>query len=212
MPPIELLFPTQIYQSRPAGAKAQRLRDDLERACLAIADGDKAGQAWCSEHAYAGYTSYGSLDDLVWRDPVIADLAAMLDTHVATFARSLDFDLGARKLALDSLWVNILAPGGMHAGHIHPGSVISGTYYVALPDGAAGLKFEDPRLQQMMASPPRRARSAQHNKSFVEVAPKPGTILLWESWLRHEVPPSRAKRNRISISFNYNWPALAVAD
>ena len=98
----------------------------------------------------------------------------------------------------------------MHAGHIHPGSVISGTYYVALPDGAAGLKFEDPRLQQMMAAPPRRSNASRRNKSFVEIAPKPGTILLWESWLRHEVPPSRAKRDRISISFNYNWPVTTA--
>ena len=209
MPPLQMLFTTQLYQARPNGAKAVRLRDDLERACVAIAEGDSAGQAWCREHAYRGYTSYASLDDLVWRDPVIADLAAILDGHVATFARALDFDLGGRPLALDSLWVNILEPGGMHAGHIHPGSVISGTYYVALPDGAAGLKFEDPRLQHMMAAPPRRANAIQLNKHFVEIAPKAGTILLWESWLRHEVPPSRAKQNRISISFNYNWPIAA---
>ena len=212
MPPIELLFPTQIYQARPTGAKAQRLRDDLERACLAIAEGDGAGQAWCVENDYRGYTSYGSLNDLVWRDPVIAELAAILNGHVATFARSLEFDLGARPLALDSLWVNILKPGGMHAGHIHPGSVISGTYYVALPEGAAGLKFEDPRSALMMLSPPRSAKAERQNRSFVQMAPKSGTILLWESWLRHEVPPSRAKQNRISISFNYNWPLVAEAE
>ena len=210
MPSVDILFPTQIYQTRPAGAASERLRADLERACHAIAEGDRAGQAWCRQHNYKGYTSYGSLNDLAWRDPVIADLVAMLDTHVGRFARSLDFDLGRRKLALDSLWVNILEPGGMHAGHIHPGSVISGTYYVALPDGAAGLKFEDPRLQQMMAAPPRRPGASRRNKSFVEVTPKPGTVLLWESWLRHEVPASRAKRPRISISFNYNWPTQAA--
>ncbi len=210
MPPVDLLFSTQIYQARPAGTKAQRLCQDLGRACHAIAEGDVAGQAWCREHGYHGYTSYGSLNDLVWRDPVIADLAAMLDAHVATFARELELDLGSRPLMLDSLWVNILEPGGMHAGHIHPGSVISGTYYVALPAGAAGLKFEDPRLQLMMASPPRRAKASPRNRRFVEVTPKPGTILLWESWLRHEVPPSRAQEPRISISFNYNWPAPAA--
>lgn len=209
MPALEHLFATQIYQARPTGAAAERLRVDLERACFAIAEGDGAGQAWCEAHAYRGYTSYGSLNDLVWRDPVIAELAAMLDGHVAKFARTLDYDLGRRPLALDSLWVNILEPGGMHAGHIHPGSVISGTYYVALPEGAAGLKFEDPRLAQMMAAPPRRASAVRANKSFVEIAPKPGTVLLWESFLRHEVPPSRAAQERVSISFNYNWPVRA---
>ena len=210
MPPLDALFPTQIYLARPTGAAATRLRADLERACAAIAEGDGAGQAWCAANAYPGYTSYGSLNDLVWRDPVIADLAKMLDGHVAKFARALEYDLGRRPLMLDSLWVNVLQPGGMHAGHIHPGNVISGTYYVALPDGAAGLKFEDPRLQQMMAAPPRRAGAGRAHKSFIEVTPKPGAVLLWESFLRHEVPPSRAQTPRISISFNYNWPPLAA--
>jgi uncharacterized protein (TIGR02466 family) len=30
-------------------------------------------------------------------------------------------------------------------------------------------------------------------------------VLMWESWLRHEVAASRAKAERISISFNYAW-------
>ena len=210
MASVEVVFPTQIYRARPAGAPAARLRADLEWACRTIAAHDGAGQDWCRAHDYKGYTSYGSLNDLAWRDPVMSELVAVLDTHVARFARRLDFDLGRRKLALDSLWVNILEPGGMHAGHIHPGSVVSGTYYVALPEGAAGLKFEDPRLQQMMAAPPRRPSAGRRNRSFVEVTPKPGMLLLWESWLRHEVPPSRARRDRISISFNYNWPAQAA--
>ncbi len=30
-----------------------------------------------------------------------------------------------------------------------------------------------------------------------------GSVLLWESWLRHEVPAGTAKDERISISFNY---------
>jgi uncharacterized protein (TIGR02466 family) len=101
------------------------------------------------------------------------------------------------------LWINILEPGGRHTGHIHPGSVVSGTYYVALPKGAAGLKFEDPRLTQMMAAPPRRADAPQEQRAFVEVIPEPGMVLLWESWLRHEVPETKAKSDRISISFNY---------
>lgn len=209
-PPVEQLFPTHVYQVRPGGAKAQRLREDLERSCLALANDDAAGRAWCREHGYKGYTSYGTLEDLAWRDPVVAELVDIIDVHVMAFAEALDFDLGDRPLALDNIWVNILEPGGMHAGHIHPGSVISGTYYVALPEGARGLKLEDPRLQMMMASPPKRAKAERMNRSFVDIAPKPGTLLLWESWLRHEVPPSRARENRISISFNYNWPQRAA--
>ena len=55
----------------------------------------------------------------------------------------------------------------------------------------------------MMAAPPRRQRARLENKSFVNVQPKPGTVLLWESWLRHDVPMNLAETERVSVSFNY---------
>jgi uncharacterized protein (TIGR02466 family) len=103
------------------------------------------------------------------------------------------------------MWVNVLEPGGFHAGHIHPHCVISGTYYARVPDGASALKFEDPRLPLMMAAPPRRDDAPEEFKQFVYFAPKEGEVLMWESWLRHEVVRCMAKEPRISVSFNYKW-------
>jgi uncharacterized protein (TIGR02466 family) len=197
------LFVSPVYRAALlSGEGGEALLRDLARSCRAIAAQDMAGQAWCRKHAYHGYTSYASLADLPWRDPVIADLVRRLDKHVAKFAEALEFDLDA-PLVLDSLWVNVLEPGGHHAAHIHPNSVVSGTYYVTLPKGAAGLKFEDPRLAQMMAAPPRRRDASEANRRFVEVTPEPGQVLLWESFLRHEVPTTKGRGERISISFNY---------
>ena len=183
----------------------RRLNEDLVNSCEAIAADDAAGQAWCVENGYKGYTSYASLDDLTWRDPAFAELGAAIDPHVASFARSLDLDLAGRPLTLDSIWINILESGGHHAAHIHPHSVISGTYYVAVPAGASAIRFEDPRLALMMAAPPRKPKARGGNRTFVSVAPRPGTLLLWESWLRHEVPVNAAQEARISTSFNYRW-------
>jgi len=199
---IETLFATRLYRARlPAGGRA--LNAVLEKTCRAIAAEDRAGQRWCREHDYRGYTSYASLDDLPTRASVFAELIAHLDTHVRAFARTLEFDLDARRLALDSFWINVLKPGGAHTAHIHPHSVISGTYYVTVPDGASAIRYEDPRLAMMMAAPPKRAGASRGNQSFVTAVPAPGTLLLWESWLRHEVPLNKAKSERISISFNY---------
>lgn len=199
---IETLFATRLYRARlPAGGRA--LNAVLEKTCRAIAAEDRAGQRWCREHDYRGYTSYASLDDLPTRASVFAELISHLDTHVRAFARTLEFDLDARRLALDSFWINVLKPGGAHAAHIHPHSVVSGTYYVTVPDGASAIRYEDPRLAMMMAAPARRAKAARENQSFVAAAPTPGTLLLWESWLRHEVLVNKAKSERISISFNY---------
>jgi uncharacterized protein (TIGR02466 family) len=198
------LFATPLYRAPLAvGETGDALVRDLSRGCRAIAAEDLAGQAWCRKHAYHGYTSYASLADLPWRDPVIADLVKRLDKHVARFADLLEFDLEGRALELDSLWINILEPGGHHAAHIHPNSVVSGTYYVALPKGAAGIQFEDPRLTQMMAAPRRKSDARETNRAFVDITPEPGTVLLWESFLRHAVPVTRGRGERISISFNY---------
>ena len=161
-----------------------------------------AGRRWCREHGYRGYTSYASLNDLPVRDPSFAELARLLNRHVARFAEECAFDLG-RKPKLDSLWVNVLKPGGSHSGHIHPHSIVSGTFYVAVPPGSGALKLEDPRLPMLMAAPGRTDEAPEHQRPFVYAEPAAGRVFLWESWLRHEVMPHSGKGERISISFNY---------
>jgi uncharacterized protein (TIGR02466 family) len=198
----DTLFPTLLDRTS-LGDDA--LVAELEHSVRALAQDDTAGRRWCREHGYRGYTSYASLDDLPRRDPAFADLKRHLDRHVARFAAACAFDLGGRKLRLDSLWVNLLKPGGHHSAHIHPHSVVSGTLYLALPAGSGAIRFEDPRLGLMMAAPPRLPDAPEAMRSFRTVAPEPGTVLLWESWLRHEVLPHTGKEERISVSFNYRW-------
>lgn len=190
--PTRQLFPTHFYEADLGDAP---LIDELADACRDLASEDRAGRAWSKQHGYRGYTSYASLDDLPSRDPRFEDLVRLLNRHVAVFAKDSGFELG-KKLKLDSLWVNVLKPGGTHSGHIHPHSVVSGTVYVAVPSGSGALKLEDPRLPMLMAAPARPG-------TFVYAEPQVGSVFLWESWMRHEVMPNGAKDDRISISFNY---------
>lgn len=204
MTQIRSLFATRLYQARLSEHGAIDT-DELEGSCYSIAEDDEAGQDWCEEQGYPGYTSYASLTDLPWRFPIFADLVTVLDKHVAAFAEDLDFDLGDKSLVLEDIWINILPEGGTHSSHIHPHSVISGTTYVAMPEGASALKLEDPRLAMMMAAPTRKKGCREELRSFIYVAPEVGEVLLWESWLRHEVPLNMAEENRVSVSFNYKW-------
>ncbi len=199
MAEVQSLFVTKLYRAAAEGVS----NADLLRACKSIAAEDGAGRRWSKANGYRGYTSYASLNDLPKRDPSIAALKAVLDKHAGAFAKALHLDLGARRLRLDSLWINVLEPGGAHSGHIHPHAVLSGTYYVDVPEGASALKLEDPRLPLMMAAPPRSEDAPHAERTFVYVAPRAGELLMWESFVRHEVPPNQAKRARISISFNY---------
>ncbi|WP_333586832.1 TIGR02466 family protein [Phenylobacterium sp.] len=200
------LFVTQIYEASLAAERGfAAFNDELAEMVEMLAQEDAAGRAWSRAHAYGGYTSYASLDDLPQRASVFGQLKTRLDRHARRYAEALQLDLGAGRLKLDSLWVNLLKPGAGHTGHIHPHSVISGTVYVRTPPGASALRLEDPRLALMMAAPPRRAEADETQQTFIYLQPEPGTLFMWESWLRHEVPANQAKSPRISISFNYGW-------
>jgi uncharacterized protein (TIGR02466 family) len=204
--PLRTLFVTELYEASLAEDPGfAAFNSELADACALLAREDAAGRAWCKREGYAGYTSYASLDDLPRRATAFGLLKRRLDRHAAAYAKALALDLGRRRLALDALWVNVLARGGAHSGHIHPLSVLSGTYYVAMPRGAGGLRLEDPRLPLMMAAPPRHAEAEEAQKRFIYLTPEAGTLLMWESWLRHEALPNAARSPRISISFNYGW-------
>jgi uncharacterized protein (TIGR02466 family) len=205
MSAIRDLFVTRLYQENLAGPDFEGFRVELADAAAMLATEDKAGRRWCKAHGYGGYTSYASLADLPTRATVFGELKRRLDRHAKAAAKAFDLDLGAGRLVLDSLWVSILKPGAGHSGHIHPHSVLSGTTYVSVPQGAGALRLEDPRLPLMMAAPPRRADAMETSRTFVTLAPQEGDVFIWESWLRHEVLPGAAKGSRISLSFNYAW-------
>ena len=189
---VRSLFPTKLYEAEIGDDALLR---ELAHSIRVLAQDDEAGRRWSKEHGYAGYTSYASLNDLPKRDPAFAALARVLTDHAARFAKESRFDL-PRQPKLDSLWANLLKSGGHHSGHIHPHSVLSGTIYVEVPRGSGAIRFEDPRLPLMMAAPSRP-------DTFVTVEPRAGLLLMWESWLRHEVLPGTGRGERLSISFNF---------
>ena len=176
----------------------------LLRECRQLQEDDAAGRRWSARNYPGGYTSYGSVNRMQRNSPTFAALARELDRHVGRFARRLRFDLQGRALAMTDCWVNLMGRGTVHGLHLHPLSTISGTYYVATPAGSPGLKLEDPRLERFMAAPPRTA-TGKGDRAWVTLPARPGQLVLFESWLRHEVPANRARAARVSISFNYSW-------
>ena len=206
MPPADLmLFPTRVHFAPLGAARLPQLNQKLLDECYAFQDIDTAGQKWSKKNYLFGYTSYGSITDLPQRSPTFARLKVALDRAVKSYARSLEMDLGGGALTLSSCWINIMGQGTHHSFHLHPLSAISGTYYVQTPKNSGNFKLEDPRLGLFMASPPRPPRAKRENQRFVSLTPKPGHVVLFESWLKHEVPANHSTEDRVSISFNYDW-------
>jgi uncharacterized protein (TIGR02466 family) len=201
---IHSLFPSYIYEAQIAKPDST-LNQNLLEECYKFQKQDLHGHKWSSKHYVGGYTSYASLNQMYKLSPYFEDLQKRLDKHVAAFVERLEMDIKPKELKMTSLWMNIMPKGVVHTMHIHPLSTISGSYYVQVPSNASALKIEDPRLVNFMASPPRKAKASPSNQRFISFQPKAGSTLMFESWMRHEVPPNTSKSDRISISFNYDW-------
>ncbi|MBX3747555.1 MAG: phytanoyl-CoA dioxygenase family protein [Verrucomicrobiae bacterium] len=202
--PIDACFPTSIYRAGLTGEVGE-LNAALLDECRRWRALDRAGREWSAANYPGGYTSYGSLCRLHRMSPVFADLEGRLDRHVRRFAKHLEFDLTDRSLTMTDCWINMMPRGTAHGLHLHPLSTVSGTYYVKTPKGCSRLKFEDPRLSRFMAAPPRVAEPRPENRTFVSYPAEAGGVILFESWLRHEVAANRSAGERVSISFNYGW-------
>jgi uncharacterized protein (TIGR02466 family) len=202
---IESLFPTRVYAARLQARGERAFNVQLLRECRALGEDDAAGRRWSAAHYPNGFTSYATANRMHTLSPTFELLQRRLDRHVAAFVRALELDTSGRVLAMTDCWVNLMGRHAVHGLHLHPLSTLSGTYYVQTPPGSPGLKFEDPRLDRFMAAPPRRADAARSNRAWVTLPARVGHLVLFESWLRHEVAPMRGSRERVSVSFNYNW-------
>jgi len=202
---VRALFPTLVYTARLQGAGAAAFNRELLRETAQIREHDDAGRKWSAKRYPGGYTSYGSLCHLQKMSQTFAALEKKLRRHVNRYVRRLELDMHGRSLAMTDCWVNVMPPQVVHGLHLHPLATISGTYYVKTPRGSSGLKLEDPRLDRFMAAPPRRADSPAEHQPWVTIPAVAGSVVLFESWLRHEVPPNQGAGERVSISFNYNW-------
>ncbi len=190
---------TDLYSAR-ASMNRQIMKEVQD-----LMDLDSAGWSWSEKNYRNGFTSYASANQLQKNSPTFERLESWIDSRVVQYARFLDYDLGGCRLRMTTCWANVMHDGTYHGLHLHPLSVISGTYYVSLPSGSPAIKFEDPRLQNFMHAPPRKLNVRPMNRTHVEVNAKPGSLVLFESWLRHEVPMHGGRSPRVSISFNYEW-------
>jgi uncharacterized protein (TIGR02466 family) len=202
---LHALFPTYVYSQALQRSGAAEFNRQLLKESRQLREDDRAGRSWSAKRYPGGYTSYGSVHKLQRVSPTFADLQDKLRRHVDAFAAAAQWDLAGRELVMTDCWVNIMARQVTHGLHLHPLSTLSGTYYVQVPRGSPGIKFEDPRLDRFMAAPPRRAEARAQDRPWVTLPAVAGQVVLFESWLRHEVVPNPVARERVSVSFNYNW-------
>lgn len=95
-------------------------------------------------------------------------------------------------------WVSAYREHDQHGAHVHPKSLISGTYYPQVPEGSSPIVFDSPLDRFMMHD----TKKDIHK----EIRPSTGDMLLWPSWLQHRIHPQKLIQDpRIAISFNIDY-------
>jgi len=104
---------------------------------------------------------------------------------------------------LNNLWININSKFSFNRPHVHPGSVVSGVYYVSVPKNSGNIVFNHPsRTQQYHIQDDAIKVSTDINSSTWHITPDAGLLILFPSWLEHYVEPNNNEDERISIAFN----------
>lgn len=152
-------------------------------------------QGW-SCHVYTTIRSGMNLFDR----PAFKKLGDVIMTESAAFAKSYGLDIDRYPLRLNECWVNVYGQGDAQDVHVHRNSVLSGIYYVAAPPESGELLFHSP-MSEVMLEPPTTDMNL-FNVPVRNVTPSAGTMILFRSWLRHSVKPTKGKEERISVAFN----------
>lgn len=197
-------FPTLVYKAAiDLNTKwVKELNRQLLDEITQLPEEDIAGAEWSEQHYPNGFTSYASANQMHIASPTFAELESKIKKHLQKFLHSLELQTSTKQLRMSTCWANIMPQGAFHTSHNHPQSLISGTYYVQMPKGASAIKFEDPRYPLFMYRSCVKSQAKKQVHHSLQALP--GDLILFESWLRHEVPLNTTQKPRISVSFNYS--------
>jgi uncharacterized protein (TIGR02466 family) len=135
-------------------------------------------------------------------DPGIDELVGKLGPHVQAMGE-LMFGEQLRWLVKE-IWVNVLDHGGTQGLHTHANSFVSGVIYLTPFDESArtvfmrGMGGGEFAFRNTHAGMKPNAFNAE---KWIAPAPQPGDLMLFPSWMLHEVPVNRGGR-RVTVAFN----------
>jgi len=197
---VELLrlFPTWVYSCANGPTHLNEALESLTRALM----GAPENATWRTNSGGWHY----AFDLFELPDPVVVEFRECMEEHVRGFLNHFRPE-GRRREDPFRLrgWINVNRPGDHNRLHCHPGSFLSATYYVRVPDDmkAGNIIFRDPRGPAVaMYETPNIELPWVGDGVGVPFKPATGLLLLFPSWLEHSVEPFEGTGERISIAFN----------
>ena len=136
-------------------------------------------------------------------DPDLKFLVDYLVLASDTILRNQGYDMDKYELYVSGLWgQEVKCTGGTNV-HIHKHSQICGWFFLETPEGGSYPIYHDPRMNKQMIeldyAYSTELTNASSHVHFNNV--KPGTVLLANSWMQHQLTQNNAQEQTKSIHF-----------
>lgn len=195
--PYQSLFPTTVFQDH---------QPQLAEYCLPIAHDylTRLGEQFMDQPAHwSTYRSSAAAGALV-QDQQMLPVYDLIRRSAESYLDHMSIDYSAYSFK-PFYFFNSVGPGSGHSMHSHPGSVLSGCFYLDSAADSPPIVFKDPRAYTEFIQYPLAANRMPTARSLIPEytqAVHPGLLVMWPSWLAHTVPMSHSINPRITLSFN----------
>ena len=99
------------------------------------------------------------------------------------------------------LMIGVFIKNSFNLIHTHPNSYLSAAYYVKAPENCGNIHFYEPNEVKKFHTPPIEKMTELSSNGF-SIKPEEGNLLIFPSYLYHDVGKSLSDDDRIVISFN----------
>lgn len=130
------------------------------------------------------------------------DELSFIRDYVVDFGNNFLQSLGYKPMRLEAdIFFSEMFEGDRHSRHEHPNCILSGILYLTAPEGSSLIKFYDPRMHGTYIGLPVEEWTYNNWECF-NIQPKEGLLLVWPSWLSHEVTLNKSVEGRTTCVFN----------
>jgi len=186
------LFPTPVWQLE-TGIDCKPIKSAVQK----LKNHDRVGSKITN---VGGWQSAGLKPTSVDAPKELELLFSLLDKSVKSCLDSIGIP---NLVEMKNCWFNINKMGNFNKPHNHRESLISGVFYIQTPKDCGNISFERHDHSQYFIPEDLEYRNFITG-GVVTLEVKQGLLVLFPSWLIHEVEPSQSQTPRISMSFNYN--------
>jgi uncharacterized protein (TIGR02466 family) len=153
-----------------------------------------------------GYQSWDFNWDIIVSNNIEYKELNSLFSSIQSSLLSINYGAEA-SLDISNAWVSINHKHDYNRTHQHPNSIFSGVFYLQNPEDSESIikfyrsrEFSDYLMTQYISHD---LDSSYWSEDF-KIFPKAGDLLIFPSYMFHEVYPNRSESPRISIAFNTN--------